>query len=509
MNIKSLWRACAAWGLPHLPRPTYFLSTFWPSQPWPPLQTHLGTQGTNLASCSFFASLLPSAPSSHAEELDHKALGSYELFAASVGHADWLRLCLNQNTGETPTDSKGFSAIHCAAQQCKLQCLQVLLEEYNFPVNQRTHLGQTPLHLLIRRDNETVVLPCVQYLLLKDADINAQTKSGCTPLHLAAREGLLGCVKVLVAHGADVHAQDVTGCKPIDLCKIWNHRSCGRGTAPLSSRPTVRLCHSGGDTFPLGSRFLKDAMWKRDKNDLNREMGVLKRLKGRLACMEQWYLTKYQNKCQVLNDADFKNWLQRKMLPAQEATQEPGTSAPSTALLKLPRCPGVKPAKIYHPFLESRLKQSSLVGSMSVLYRPPVARQPRPRVCVPATQQGLGVQPVPTREHDFCNFVRVCRDGRGGSLLYTLTGRLVTALPQLPFEMAVQELHPSLKPHRLKGPGGFHPLTMKDVPQKRRLGTFWTDTLAMNLQETFDETFLSALRAHHGLPILPAPKATP
>ncbi|XP_075392167.1 ankyrin repeat domain-containing protein 53 [Tenrec ecaudatus] len=406
-------------------------------------------------------------------------MGSYELFAASVGNTDWLRLCLNRNTGETPTDSKGFSAIHCAAQQCKLECLQVLLEEYNFPVNQRTHLGQTPLHLVIHRDSETVVLPCIQYLLAKDAAINAQTKCGCTPLHLAAREGLLGCVKVLVANGADVHAQDVTGCKPIDLCKIWNHRSC--------------------------ARFLKDAMWKRDKNDLNREMGVLKRLKGRLASMEQWYLTKYQNKCQVLNDADFKNWLQRKLLPAQDATREPSASAPSTALIKLPRCPGVQPTKSFHPFLEARLKQSSLVGSTSVLYRPPVARQPRPRVCVPATQQGSGlrVQPVPTRELDFRNFVRVCRDVRGGTLLYTLTGRLVATLPQLPFEVAVHELYPSLKPHRIKVPGGFHPLTMRDVPQKRRLGTFWTDTLAMNLQETFDETFLSALRAHHGLPILP------
>lgn len=44
----------------------------------------------------------------------------------------------------------------------------------------------------------------------------------------------------------------------------------------------------------LGTRFLKDAMWKRDKKDFACEMGKLKRLKGQLALMEQDYQTEYQ-----------------------------------------------------------------------------------------------------------------------------------------------------------------------------------------------------------------------
>lgn len=58
--------------------------------------------------------------------------------------------------------------------------------------------------------------------------LHSRTCNGSTPLHLAAREGLLNCVEVLVQNGANVHAQDAMGCKPIDYCKVWNHRICAR-----------------------------------------------------------------------------------------------------------------------------------------------------------------------------------------------------------------------------------------------------------------------------------------
>lgn len=67
---------------------------------------------------------------------------------------------------------QGFSAIHFAAEEGKLDCLRVLIEEYQFPVNLPTQNGQTPLHLVIHKDNKTVVLPCIDYLLQKGAAIN-------------------------------------------------------------------------------------------------------------------------------------------------------------------------------------------------------------------------------------------------------------------------------------------------------------------------------------------------
>ena len=60
---------------------------------------------------------------------------------------------------------QGFTAIHFA-------CLQVLVEEYKFPVNLPTNNGQTPLHLVIHGDNKTVALACIHYLIKQGAALN-------------------------------------------------------------------------------------------------------------------------------------------------------------------------------------------------------------------------------------------------------------------------------------------------------------------------------------------------
>lgn len=68
---------------------------------------------------------------------------------------------------------QGFTAIHFAAQKGKLECLQVLVEEYQFPVDLPTKNGQTPLHLVIHKENKNVVLPCIRYLLQQGAALNS------------------------------------------------------------------------------------------------------------------------------------------------------------------------------------------------------------------------------------------------------------------------------------------------------------------------------------------------
>lgn len=68
---------------------------------------------------------------------------------------------------------QGFTAIHFAAQKCQLSCLKVLIEEYKYPVDLPTNKGQTPLHLVIHKNNRSDILPCVDYLLKKGAAINS------------------------------------------------------------------------------------------------------------------------------------------------------------------------------------------------------------------------------------------------------------------------------------------------------------------------------------------------
>ncbi|ELW64052.1 ankyrin repeat domain-containing protein 53 [Tupaia chinensis] len=442
----------------------------------------------------------PSLP----EESDHRAIGrsSYELFAASVGNPEWLRFCLNQDPEEIATDDKGFAATHFAAQGAKLACLKVLIEEYKFPVDLRTSKSQTPLHLVIHRDNKAIAIPCIRYLLEQGAALNAQTCNGSTPLHLAAREGLLACVKFLVQSGADVHARDAMGCKPIDLCKIWNHRTC--------------------------ARFLKDAMWKRDKKDFACEMGKLKKLKDQLIVLEQNYLAEYQKQLQLLRKADYRKWLHCKQLLGQRHSLNPPTkqeaSAPprTIALSMASEYQGLQPSKHFHPFAKVHrqcIPQPN--DTVKPIYPQQMVRRPemwnssnnpaRPPTTQISYPQGIrmSVHPDPSGEHDFSSFLKVTPDRHGGARLRTVDGHWVAPVPRLPFEVVVRALYPQVQPYRMKVPQGLYPISMQSMSGKRHLGNdnFWTDALAMSLRETFDEAFLETMRAHGGLPALPSPKA--
>ncbi|KAG8518696.1 Ankyrin repeat domain-containing protein 53 [Galemys pyrenaicus] len=441
--------------------------------------------------------------------------GYYEFFAARLGNLEWLRFCLNRKHNAVLKDSKGFTAIHFAAQSGKLASLQVLIEEYQFPVDLPTNNGQTPLHLVIQRD-KTMTLPCVLYLLKKGAALTAETCNGSTPLHLAAREGLLSCVKVLVQNGANVYAQDAMGRKPIDYCVIWNYRDC--------------------------ARFLKDAMWKQDKKDSAREMGKLKKLKDQLTFMENNYLTEYQVRVrldrarvaavtqkehEIVRESHLQKWLQHKLLQQSAEHQQSRALPRLVTRSKTPKHQGLSPPKSFHPSPEARLRQLLQHKSQPFVKPIPLRTQPkvtRPMVWnfsnnparAPTTQisypQGirLGVHPEPCLERDLSSFLEVRSDGHGGATLRTVAGDQVTPLPQLPFEVIVHTLCPSVQPERMKVPQGFRSVSMRDVPQKRHWGNaFWTDTLAMNLRETFDDAFLAALGACQRFPTLPSPKTPP
>ncbi|XP_004691413.1 PREDICTED: ankyrin repeat domain-containing protein 53 [Condylura cristata] len=434
------------------------------------------------------------------DEWDVVEIGNYyEFFAAGLGNLEWLRFCLNRKHDGILKDDKGFTAIHFAAQNGKLASLQVLIEEYQFPVDLPTNNGQTPLHLVIQGDKANT-LPCILYLLKKGAALTAETCNGSTPLHLAAREGLLSCVKVLVQNGANVYAQDAMGCKPIDYCIIWNNRDC--------------------------ARFLKHAMWKQDKKHFAHEMRKLKKLKDELALVEHNYLTECQEEHQILRESELKKWLQRKRLQHHAERQlhalpqvVPHSKAPRHQGLSLPKLVLLSPEARLRQILQPKpqpLEKPISLRPQSTVTRPMVwnfsnnpARFPTAQIRYP---QGirLGVHPDPSLERDLSSFLEVRSDEQGGPTLYTVAGDQVAPLPQLPFEVIVHTLCPSVQPERMKVPQGFCSVSVMDVPQKRHWdNAFRTDTLAMNLRETFDEAFLAAVGTCQGFPTLPSPKTPP
>ncbi|XP_078358361.1 ankyrin repeat domain-containing protein 53-like isoform X2 [Oculina patagonica] len=123
---------------------------------------------------------------------------------------------------------KGLAPIHLAAQNGQLECLKVMIERYNVDVNFQSASGWTPLHLAINKSTKKRGLRCVRYLLGKGADPSRPTHAGITPVHQAASEGHVKCLHELIKCGASIDAVDGNGHTPMSLARVWGHRECAR-----------------------------------------------------------------------------------------------------------------------------------------------------------------------------------------------------------------------------------------------------------------------------------------
>ncbi|XP_015247704.1 PREDICTED: cyclin-dependent kinase 4 inhibitor B [Cyprinodon variegatus] len=87
------------------------------------------------------------------------------------------------------------------------------------PVNGLNGFGRTALQVMMMGSS-----PVAQLLLEHGADPNvADSSTGSTPLHDAARTGFLDTVRLLVEAGANLQARDKADCLPIDLARQSGH----------------------------------------------------------------------------------------------------------------------------------------------------------------------------------------------------------------------------------------------------------------------------------------------
>lgn len=136
--------------------------------------------------------------------------------AAHSGDVDRLRSLLKKGEFVDKTDSAGYTALHYAARNGKLEACKLLLSQ-GASVDAVTRSGRaTSLH----RACLTGKLDVVQMLLEKKADIMFVDSDGKTSLHRAAESGNLDICKLLTAKCPRLkHITDNRGLTPFQYAK--------------------------------------------------------------------------------------------------------------------------------------------------------------------------------------------------------------------------------------------------------------------------------------------------
>ena len=120
------------------------------------------------------------------------------------------------------------------------------------PVNDRDPLGGTPLHdAAWAGDTESA-----EILIAHGADVNARhAEAGSTPLHYAIITNHLEVLKLLVEHGADIKATSRTGTTPLQIAA--NH-----GYVEIAEYPDRPRCRCECSGFVAGASALDEAAWR-------------------------------------------------------------------------------------------------------------------------------------------------------------------------------------------------------------------------------------------------------
>ncbi|KAF5903948.1 ankyrin repeat and SOCS box protein 10 isoform X1, partial [Clarias magur] len=133
-------------------------------------------------------------------------------FADCLGHLLLRGACVDFAPG-------GTTALHEACQECQPECVKLLLQ-YGANANAVTEDGLMPLHLC----TEPQSLECAKHLIQFGAAINGHSvDENDTPLHVAARHGLLAHVDLYLRHGAAVELQNDEGQTPLNAACSQPH----------------------------------------------------------------------------------------------------------------------------------------------------------------------------------------------------------------------------------------------------------------------------------------------
>ncbi|XP_026018078.1 ankyrin repeat domain-containing protein 53 [Astatotilapia calliptera] len=354
---------------------------------------------------------------------------------------------LNEN--QLSLHQQSLPPLHMACLYGELVDVQLLVKFRQQWINSSDSQGHRPLHMVLSYKSFPRTCACLRYLLEHDADVNATTDLGQTPLHLAASEGFLDCAEILVKAGADVLAKDSLGQTPLDLACIWCHRKV--------------------------ARYLKSCMWHVNKEKERKERVLVQALYTDLVGMaKQNNLTR-----KTLTDEKVAEWAKKKgvaLLKDFSLREQVSKYHTKCFLADQSNCES-KHAKAHC----EEQQPEGIKEDRNTLPKPPF----KPWSIF------TGLQPKkPLAEPDLRDSVTIWRDSSSRQLQYTTRwDSTPRPAPNLPLDVLERVLFPRAFPSRITWPQDFESQNMVEVkhqgcPQEHNTSP-WTE-VAMCLVEVLE-----------------------
>lgn len=165
--------------------------------------------------------------------------------AADESNLDCVNLLLTKGADVRATNNRGASPLHLAAKCFSIECVEALLKNGRADPNAEDCDKRTPLHAAIGKSD--VSFDLIEMMIKQGAAINHKDQYGFTPLHLAALDGVSDCVELLIFHGADVTTKVKNGNSTLNVILRKTPSSIDMVSQKLNTAITLHNVHDSSN----------------------------------------------------------------------------------------------------------------------------------------------------------------------------------------------------------------------------------------------------------------------